>query len=170
MGHDMGDQLLSQVASRLVACVRETDTVARFGGDEFVVMLENLSSHLHEAASQAEAVADKLLAISTYIFYTTVASRPDLLLPLCATTRLFVAVVVAVPCVLVQAFPAQVRFSGLSFSYNLSYAIFGGLTPVVVTLMLKNNVLGPAYYVIGVCVIGMLTALFIKDQRQTVGR
>ena len=36
--------------------------------------------------------------------------------------------------------------------------------------MLKNNVLGPAYYVIGVCVIGMLTALFIKDQRQTVGR
>lgn len=62
LGHDMGDQLLSQVASRLVACVRETDTVARFGGDEFVVMLENLSSHLHEAASQAEAVADKLLA------------------------------------------------------------------------------------------------------------
>ena len=58
----MGDQLLSQVASRLLACVREADTVARFGGDEFVVMLENLSSHLHEAASQAEAVADKLLA------------------------------------------------------------------------------------------------------------
>ena len=62
LGHDMGDQLLSQVASRLLACVREADTVARFGGDEFVVMLENLSSHLHEAASQAESVADKLLA------------------------------------------------------------------------------------------------------------
>ena len=62
LGHDMGDQLLSQVASRLLACVREADTVARFGGDEFVVMLENLSSRLHEAASQAESVADKLLA------------------------------------------------------------------------------------------------------------
>ena len=115
-------------------------------------------------------VGSVLLAISTYIFYTTIGSRPDLLLPLYAMTGLCVGVVGAVPYVLVQAFPAQVRFSGLSFSYNLSYAIFGGLTPVVVTLMLKNNVLGPAYYVIGVCMVGMLTALFIKDQRRTVGR
>jgi hypothetical protein len=64
--------------------------------------------------------------------------------------------------VLVQAFPPQVRFSGLSFSYNVSYAIFGGLTPIVVTLMLKNDPLGPAYYVIAVCAIGMLTALFVR--------
>ncbi|BEU96052.1 bifunctional diguanylate cyclase/phosphodiesterase [Acidovorax sp. DW039] len=61
LGHDMGDQLLSQVAARLVGCVRETDTVSRFGGDEFVVMLENLSTDLSQAAAQAEVVADKLL-------------------------------------------------------------------------------------------------------------
>ena len=62
LGHDMGDQLLSQVATRLVGSVREADTVARFGGDEFVVMLDNLNPELAEAAAQAETVAEKLLA------------------------------------------------------------------------------------------------------------
>lgn len=105
-----------------------------------------------------------LLAVCTYVFYTTIKGRPDLLLPLYALVGFSVGVVGAVPCVLVKAFPAQVRFSGLSFSYNLSYAIFGGLTPVVVALMLKNNPLAPAYYVIAVSVIGMITALFVKER------
>jgi len=60
-GHDIGDQLLIQVAQRLVAMVRKVDTVARFGGDEFVVMLDGLSPELETAITQAETVADKLL-------------------------------------------------------------------------------------------------------------
>lgn len=61
LGHDMGDLLLQQVAERLKSCVREDDTVARLGGDEFVVMLEHLSEQGLEAASQAEAIANKIL-------------------------------------------------------------------------------------------------------------
>jgi diguanylate cyclase (GGDEF)-like protein/PAS domain S-box-containing protein len=59
LGHDVGDKLLVEVAQRLVTCVREGDTVARFGGDEFVVLLEDLDG-TDAAALQAEAVALKI--------------------------------------------------------------------------------------------------------------
>lgn len=64
-GHDMGDLLLQQTAARLTACVRDGDSVARLGGDEFVVLLEALSPNSHDAATQAEAVANKLLEAFT---------------------------------------------------------------------------------------------------------
>jgi len=62
LGHDFGDRLLVEVAGRLHACVREGDTVARLGGDEFVLMIEDLETAGTEAAAQAEAVANKVLA------------------------------------------------------------------------------------------------------------
>ncbi|MCS0628698.1 EAL domain-containing protein [Telluria mixta] len=62
LGHDKGDQLLQQVARRLEARVaRDSDTVARHGGDEFVIVLEDLSPDREKAALQAELVAEKLL-------------------------------------------------------------------------------------------------------------
>ncbi len=63
LGHDKGDLLLQQVAHRLELCVRKGDTVARLGGDEFVVLLEDLSKHPLEAASQTEAVGEKILEL-----------------------------------------------------------------------------------------------------------
>lgn len=57
-GHDVGDELLIEVAGRLKACVRESDTVVRFGGDEFVLLLTGLNSQ-----SEAGYVADKVLNV-----------------------------------------------------------------------------------------------------------
>ena len=60
IGHDAGDGLLKEVSQRLVACVREGDTVARPGGDEFVVILTDLGPVLAEAAARAEIIGEKI--------------------------------------------------------------------------------------------------------------
>ncbi|MCX7277869.1 MAG: EAL domain-containing protein [Burkholderiales bacterium] len=62
LGHESGDLLLQQVATRLSGCVRGVDTVSRFGGDEFVVMLEDLSDNSAEAALIARSMGEKMLA------------------------------------------------------------------------------------------------------------
>jgi len=61
-GHDIGDLLLIEVSLRLNAAVHEDDTVARTGGNEFVVLLDGLDRTTDLAAAQAETVAKRLLA------------------------------------------------------------------------------------------------------------
>jgi len=61
LGHDKGDLLLQEVASRTSACVRECDTLARLGGDEFVVLLTGMDVDAQEATAQAKQVGGKIL-------------------------------------------------------------------------------------------------------------
>lgn len=60
-GHNHGDALLQQVAQRLTDNLRQGDTLARIGGDEFVVLLENLSLDALDAAAKVELVGEKIL-------------------------------------------------------------------------------------------------------------
>jgi diguanylate cyclase (GGDEF)-like protein/PAS domain S-box-containing protein len=61
-GHAVGDLLLMAAAERLRTCVREMDTVARFGGDEFVVMISELDVDRSTSVAQARGIAEKIRA------------------------------------------------------------------------------------------------------------
>ena len=78
-----------------------------------------------------------------------------------------VGVVGVVPALMVVAFPPAVRFSGLSFSYNVAYALFGGLTPPLIGLLVKRfGVLAPAHYVAFTAVIGIAVAVWLLAARR----
>jgi diguanylate cyclase (GGDEF)-like protein len=72
-GHFVGDLLLVEAANRLKSCVREMDTVARFGGDEFVVMLGELDTDRTKSIAQAEAVAEKIRVRLSGTYHLNVA-------------------------------------------------------------------------------------------------
>jgi MFS family permease len=101
------------------------------------------------------------LLATTYALYFGLARSTTHLDGLYAVAGFSVGVVGVIPVVLVRAFPAAVRFSGISFAYNVAYAIFGGLTPLFVTLLMKGYPLAPAHYVALLSVLGIVTAAWI---------
>ena len=74
-GHAVGDLLLVEVAHRLIQCVRKGDTVARFGGDEFVVVLNALDQNAAIAHSQAQWVAEKIRSSLAEPYRLTIARK-----------------------------------------------------------------------------------------------
>lgn len=97
---------------------------------------------------------------AAYALYVGPAADPELLLPIYAVAGFCVGVIGVVPVVMVRAFPPAVRFTGLSFSYNVAYAISGGLTPLAVSSLIVIDPLAPAHYVAAVTVIGVVAVLW----------
>jgi MFS family permease len=102
-----------------------------------------------------------MLGITSALFYLQLPAAPQNINSLYALCGFFVGVIGVVPSVAVKAFPPVVRFSGLSFSYNVAYAVFGGLTPVVVSLLLPLDPLAPMHYVVVLSAAGMLIGAYL---------
>jgi MFS family permease len=101
-----------------------------------------------------------LLGLTAYLMYTEATSDPWLVMLLYTLAGLAVGTVAVVPYVMIAMFPPAIRFSGISFSYNIAYAIFGGLTPVVVAWLLRFDRLAPAHYVGALCLLGLGIGVF----------
>lgn len=118
-------------------------------------------------AARSLMVGSLLLAIGSWNFFHQLGSTPEMLFVWYGLAGLSVGVVGVVPFVMVRAFPAAVRFTGISFSYNVAYAIFGGLTPISVTLMMSLTPMAPAWYVLALAVIGFMVGIWLwRDSRQ----
>ncbi|ELQ6261850.1 MFS transporter [Cronobacter malonaticus] len=121
-------------------------------------------------ASRTFIVGSVLLAATSWAFYHLSGPHPEQLFLLYGLVGLCVGVVGAVPFVMVRAFPAEVRFTGISFSYNVAYAIFGGLTPVAVTMLMGVSPMAPAWYVLALSVMGLGLGVWLGRKRQVEGR
>jgi predicted MFS family arabinose efflux permease len=101
------------------------------------------------------------LGIASFVFYIYAGHSKPVLLLLCALMGIAIAIAAAVPYVMVRAFPACVRFTGVSFSFNLSYAIFGGSTPVVIAWFAQNDVMAYAYYMLFIALLAFSIGVYM---------
>lgn len=110
------------------------------------------------------------LLLTGYALYLDLQAGGAHFIALYALAGFGVGVVGVVPALMVAAFPPAVRFSGLSFSYNVAYALFGGLTPPLIGLMVQRfGVLAPAHYVAFTACVGIgVAALAMTAQRRSL--
>ena len=102
------------------------------------------------------------LAMATAVLYIGTRVNVNHFTGLYGIAGFAVGVVGVVPTALVNAFPPAIRFSGISFAYNVAYAISGGLTPLLVTWWLRSEPNAAVYYVAVACAVGGIAAMGLR--------
>lgn len=89
-----------------------------------------------------------ILICTTYTLYLNLSEGASHFILLYGITGFFVGVIGVIPTLMINAFPPVIRFSGLSFSYNMAYALFGAITPPFISYLSSSvGGLAPAHYV-----------------------
>lgn len=106
-----------------------------------------------------------LLLVASYgLMMWLLPTHPQWLRELYLLAGLGVGITGVIPAIAVSAFPPEVRFTGLSFSYNLAYAIFGGFTPILVSLLVAWHPLAPVGYLAALAVLGIVIGLTFSQR------
>lgn len=100
------------------------------------------------------------LAITSFLFYSLLTTQPSLEMIYmgAAVMGLFTGAIAITPIIGTRAFPAKIRYSGLSFSYNLAYAVFSAITPALTIWLLSKTPLGAAWYIGSVAILAIIVA------------
>lgn len=103
------------------------------------------------------------LGITSVTFFISLKNSSELLLINYAILGFFSGVIGIVPSICVRLFPVSVRQSGVSFAYNVVYAITGALLPVLLVYFSRKLMLSSALYLVFVCVIGVIMGMLLTN-------
>lgn len=109
------------------------------------------------------AIGSVLLIAQTFVFYYHLQAGGDYILIMYAVLGFCAGIIGMVPAILVQLFPTNVRLTGLAFSYNVMYAIIGGIVPFALAYATLYVSFSPALYIAFIGSIGILMGLYFYN-------
>jgi len=116
---------------------------------------------------RALLVGSLALVAGTYALFADLTTGGTHFLPLYALTGFLVGAVGVVPTIMVAAFPPAIRYSGLSFAYNVAYAVFGAATaPLIAYLAERAGRMAPAHYLAITAVVSVAVALWLMTAKK----
>jgi len=136
----------------------------------FLMLIIPLFGHLSDKIGRKTLLLISLIGfvVFTYPLFALLVSNAfySILMAMLAFAILEAMFQADIPALMSEVFPEKVRYTGLSVSYNISMALFGGTAPLVSTWLVKisgGNVWTPAYYLIAVSILGAVTTLFMPE-------
>ncbi len=119
-------------------------------------------------AARALLLGSVALVAAAYALFADLGAGGTHFLPLYALTGFLVGAVGVIPTVMVLAFPAPIRYSGISFAYNVAYAVFGASTATLIGYLAERaGPMAPAHYVAMTAVVSVVVALWLMQRPAT---
>lgn len=101
--------------------------------------------------------------LTTLFFFTHLDSDSNFIYLAYAVYGFNFGLIGIIPSICVRLFPVEVRYSGVSFCYNIAYAFTGILTPLFLTWATDYVTLAPALYIVFICIVGAMVSIYLTN-------